>query len=53
MRDARGARARRGGPGGILYAFEKGVEKTGGGKGFADVRYENRFAFEYKAATRI
>ena len=53
MRDARGARARRGGPGGILYAFEKGVEKTGGGKGFADVWYENRFAFEYKAATRI
>ena len=48
MRDARGARARRGGPGGILYAFEKGVEKTGGGKGFADVWYENRFAFEYK-----
>ena len=28
------------GPAGSFYAFEKGVEKTGGGKGFADVRYE-------------
>lgn len=35
-------------PAGSFYAFEKGVEKTGGGKGFADVWYENRFAFEYK-----
>src|SRR5215213_6730469 len=35
-------------PGGSFYAFEKGVEKTGGGKGFADVWYRDRFAFEYK-----
>src|SRR5918912_3668391 len=35
-------------PGGSFYAFEKGVEKTGGGKGFADVWYKNHFAFEYK-----
>ena len=35
-------------PKGEFYAFEKGVEKTGGGKGFADVWYEGRFAFEYK-----
>ncbi len=35
-------------PTGAFYAFEKGVEKTGGGKGFADVWHEGRFAFEYK-----
>ncbi len=35
-------------PSGSFYAFEKGVEKTGGGKGFADVWYEGHFAFEYK-----
>ena len=35
-------------PAGSFYAFEKGVEKTGGGKGFADVWYEDRFAFKYK-----
>lgn len=35
-------------PTGEFYSFEKGVEKTGGGKGFADVWYENHFAFEYK-----
>lgn len=35
-------------PDGSFYTFEKGVEKTGGGKGFADVWYEGRFAFEYK-----
>ncbi len=35
-------------PSGSFYAFEKGVEKTGGSKGFADVWYEGRFAFEYK-----
>jgi hypothetical protein len=40
--------ARRGRPKGEFYAFEKGVEKTGVGKGFADVWYENHFAFEYK-----
>ncbi len=33
---------------GEFYTFEKGVEKIGGGKGFADVWYKNRFAFEYK-----
>ena len=36
-------------PTGGFYAFEKGVEKTGGGKGFADVWYKDRFAIEYKA----
>ncbi len=35
-------------PTGEFYAFERGVEKTGGGKGFADVWYEGHFAFEYK-----
>ncbi len=35
-------------PTGAFYTFEKGVEKTGGGKGFADVWHEGRFAFEYK-----
>ena len=35
-------------PTGEFYTFEKGVEKTGGGKGFADVWYKNRFAIEYK-----
>jgi hypothetical protein len=35
-------------PTGASYAFEKGVGKTGGGKGFADVWHEGRYAFEYK-----
>jgi len=35
-------------PTGEFYTFEKGVEKTGGGKGFADVWYKGRFAIEYK-----
>ena len=35
-------------PKGEFYTFEKGVEKTGGGKGFADVWYKERFAIEYK-----
>ena len=42
-------------PDGSFYTFEKGVKKsggeggkTGGGKGFADVWYRGRFAFEYK-----
>jgi type II restriction/modification system DNA methylase subunit YeeA len=30
------------------YAFEKGVSKTGGGEGFADVWKRGHFAFEYK-----
>src|SRR5215203_2526922 len=35
-------------PAGEFYTFEKGVEKTGGGKGFADVWYRDHFAIEYK-----
>ena len=41
-------RACRTDPRGEFYTLEKGVEKTGGGKGFADVWCENHFAFEYK-----
>ena len=33
---------------GDFYTFEKGVEKSGGGKGFADVWRKGFFAFEYK-----
>ncbi len=38
-------------PDGSFYTFERGVKKSGGataGKGFADVWYRGRFAFEYK-----
>jgi type II restriction/modification system DNA methylase subunit YeeA len=35
-------------PGGEWYAFEKGVEKTGGGDGWADVWKRGQFAWEYK-----
>ncbi len=35
-------------PKGEFYTFEKGVEKSGGGKGFADVWRKGRFAIEYK-----
>jgi type II restriction/modification system DNA methylase subunit YeeA len=35
-------------PAGEFYTFEKGVEMTGGGKGFADVWYKDHFAIEYK-----
>ncbi len=35
-------------PDGSFYTFEKGVEKSGGGKGFADVWRKGRFAIEYK-----
>ena len=35
-------------PTGERYAFEKGVTKTGGGKGFADVWLRAHFAWEYK-----
>lgn len=41
-------------PDGSFYTFEKGVKKSGGeakegsSKGFADVWYKGRFAFEYK-----
>ncbi len=37
-------------PDGIWYAFEKGAEKTGGGKGWADVWKRKCFAWEYKGA---
>ncbi|HET7037326.1 MAG TPA: type IIL restriction-modification enzyme MmeI [Thermomicrobiaceae bacterium] len=33
---------------GAFYTFEKGVTKTGGGKGFADVWMRGHFAWEYK-----
>jgi hypothetical protein len=36
------------GQAGEFYTFEKGVEKAGGGKGFADVWYRDHFAIEYK-----
>ncbi len=35
-------------PAGDWYTFEKGVEKTGGGNGFADVWKRGHFAWEYK-----
>lgn len=35
-------------PTGEWYAFEKGIEKTGGGDGFADVWKRNHFGWEYK-----
>jgi len=35
-------------PTGERYAFEKGVLKTGGGSGFADVWRRGHFAWEYK-----
>jgi hypothetical protein len=35
-------------PTGEHYAFEKGVEKVGGGGGFADVWKRGHFAWEYK-----
>lgn len=33
---------------GESYVFEKGVSKSGGGKGYADVWLRGRFAWEYK-----
>src|SRR3712207_1549383 len=33
---------------GAWYTFERGVAKTGGGSGFADVWMRGRFAWEYK-----
>ena len=39
-----------GNPLSAVYAFEKGVEKTGGGRGFADVWLAGHFAWEYKEA---
>jgi type II restriction/modification system DNA methylase subunit YeeA len=35
-------------PDGSWYTFEKGAEKTGGGKGWADVWKRKSFAWEYK-----
>ena len=35
-------------PTGAFYTFEKGVQKTGGGQGFADVWLRGYFAWEYK-----
>jgi len=35
-------------PTGAFYTFEKGVQKTGGGQGFADVWLRGNFAWEYK-----
>src|SRR5687768_555539 len=33
---------------GAFFTFEKGVAKTGGGQGFADVWLRGHFAWEYK-----
>jgi hypothetical protein len=35
-------------PEGAFYTFERGVSKTGGGKGWADVWMREKFAWEYK-----
>lgn len=39
-------------PTGEFFAFEKGVTKTGGGEGFADVWKKGFFAWEYKKRKR-
>jgi len=39
-------------PDGAWYAFERGVNKTGGGKGWADVWMRQHFAWEYKGKDR-
>ncbi len=39
-------------PTGAWYTFEKGVAKTGGGQGFADVWKRGSFAWEYKKKKR-
>jgi hypothetical protein len=39
-------------PNGDWFTFEKGVTKTGGGEGFADVWKRNHFAWEYKKRKR-
>jgi hypothetical protein len=38
-------------PTGAWYTFEKGVEKTDGGKGFADVWMQDRFGWEDHSAS--
>ena len=35
-------------PKGDWYTFEKGVDKSDGGKGFADVWMQSKFGWEYK-----
>src|SRR5260221_5409230 len=35
-------------PDGTFFTFERGVEKTGGSQGFADVWFKGHFAWEYK-----
>ena len=40
-------------PTGEWFTFEKGVTKTGGGEGFADVWKRNHFAWEYKKRSAI
>lgn len=35
-------------PRGVEFTYEYGVEKSGGGKGFADVWFDDHFAIEYK-----
>ncbi|HEX7378995.1 MAG TPA: type IIL restriction-modification enzyme MmeI, partial [Pirellulales bacterium] len=35
-------------PDGAFYTFERGVNKTGGGKGWADVWFRGHFGWEYK-----
>lgn len=37
---------------GDTYTFEKGVTKTSGGQGFADVWWKGKFAWEYKKTRR-
>ena len=39
-------------PSGEWFTFEKGVTKSGGGNGFADVWKRNHFAWEYKKRRR-
>jgi type II restriction/modification system DNA methylase subunit YeeA len=39
-------------PTGAFFTFEKGVTKTGGGKGFADVWKRGHFAWEYKGRNK-
>jgi type II restriction/modification system DNA methylase subunit YeeA len=39
-------------PTGTRYTFERGVAKTGGGQGFADVWLRDHFAWEYKGKNK-
>ena len=40
------------GPNGTWCTFEKGVEKTDGGEGFADAWMQGKFGWEYKGKHR-